>query len=647
MRPSAPPSARPWYDRPSLGITAALFVLALLVYGPALDGAFLWDDGGHVTRPELRSLGGLARIWFDPGATQQYYPLLHSAFWLQSHLWGNAPAGYHVVNVLLHATAAALLAAALRRLGVRGSWFGGLLFLVHPVCVESVAWISEQKNTLSLVLYLTAALAYWRFEDERKPGSYLKASIWFLAALATKTVTASLPAALLVVAWWRRGRIAPRQDVAPLLPWFGFSLGAAFVTAWFERTLIGAQGGDFALGWADRIVLAGRVIWFYLGKLAWPTDLLFVYSRWQIDASVWWQWLFPAAAAALAFGLAWRGQRGVLAAYLLFVGGLFPALGFVNVYPFVFSYVADHFQYLPALAVFALGGAALAHAVVRWGTPALTAGLLVVAVLAGLSWRHSAVFQDDITLFRATLRKNPDAWMAHVNLAEALARIGQHEETLPHLEAALRLKPDSALAHNNLGDNLRLLGRPQEAIPHFERAIALQPGFAAAHNNLGAALMVVGRKEEGLRQFREAVRLDPRYALAHRNLGLALATSGDTAGAIEQFSAAARLDPNDPETHSHLGVALTLSNRFAEAEPHFRRALDLSPDNPETFLVYGRALAAVGRHRDAVTQAQRAIDLRPSDPGAYYQLAQSLRQLGHAAEAAEALAEANRLRGAR
>jgi hypothetical protein len=339
-----------------------LIVLATLAaYIPALSAGFIWDDYGHVTRADLRSLAGLFRIWFEPGATQQYYPLLHSAFWIEHLFWGDAPFSYHLLNILLHATGACLFFTLLRRLIVPGAWLAALFFALHPVCVESVAWISEQKNTLSTVLYLCAALAYLRFTDDRRPARYALATALFLAALLAKSVTATLPAALLVLAWWRHGRISWRDEVRPLLPWFALSAIAAAVTAHFERTQIGAQGSDFALTFAQRLLLAGRAPWFYAGKLLWPADLSFIYPHWTLDPATLWPWLFPLATLALVTAL-WVSRarsRAPLAAVLLFIGALFPALGFVNVYPFVFSFVADHFQYLASLPLFALVAAGL------------------------------------------------------------------------------------------------------------------------------------------------------------------------------------------------------------------------------------------------------------------------------------------------
>ena len=445
-------------DWPRLrGVFALILSTTLIVYLPALRGAFLWDDAGHVTSPQLQSWSGLLRIWFEPGVTQQYYPLLHSAFWLEHRLWGDATLGYHLINVLWHATSACLLVAVLRRLAVPGALLAGLLFALHPVCVESVAWISEQKNTLSMVFYLAAALAWLRFEQERTRRRYLIATLWFLAALLTKTVTATLPAALLVVAWWRCGRSSPtektsqrgkdpqawrasddrlwwRGDVLPLLPWFGMGIVAGLFTVWFERTGIGAQGSDFNLSLGERGLLAGRVVWFYFSKLIWPADLVFFYPRWRIDASAAWHYAFVVAALALLGGLAWWARlgrgRGLLAAFLLFGGTLFPVLGFVNVYPFVFSYVADHFQYHASLGLFALGGAAFAGGVQRgWfgvtrHRPRVIAGglLLAIGVLSWRSLRAPSSMPNAPTSRRPVANTpSPRLWLGGTKLSSPIA----------------------------------------------------------------------------------------------------------------------------------------------------------------------------------------------------------------------------------
>ena len=639
---SGPPAAgsttpRAW---PAGAMCGLIFAATLAAYWPALHGTLLWDDAGHITRPDLRSLAGLMRIWFEPGATQQYYPLLHSAFWLEHKLWGDATLGYHLVNVLLHATAACLFATILRRLAVPGAWLAALLFALHPVCVESVAWITEQKNTLSLVLALLAARTFLRFDDEgRSQKHYALATLWFALALLAKTVTATLPAALLVIAWWRR-------DVLPLLPWFALGISSGLLTAWFERTQIGATGADFALGPLERTLLAGRAAWFYIGKLAWPADLILIYPRWSLDSGEAWQWLFPLAVFAALAGLwLWRKKRrGPLAAALLFGGMLFPALGFVNVFPFLYSYVADHFQYHASLAVCALAGAAAATWAVRlpaWVARAAATALL--ALLGALTWRHAGDFHDVFTLYGATLEKNPACWMAHNNLAIALVDAGRTAEALPHYDQALALRPNYAEAENNLGFALTQLGRPADALPHLDRALRFQPGYADAHNNRGAALMGLGRPAEGIAAFTESIRLKPRNAIAHFNLGLATASAGQPAAAIPHFQRAVELNPRYADPELNWAIALTVTHRFDAAVAHFRRALELQPDNAGAHHSFGRAFATVGRLDEAVASFRRALDLQPSFGDAHFALADALRQLGRPTEAEEHHREAARL----
>jgi len=616
----------------------ALVAVGLIAYWPALTGGMLWDDNGHVTRPDLRSLAGLGRIWTEFGATQQYYPVLHSAFWLEHRLWGDATLGYHLLNVLLHATGACMFGLVLRRLAVPGATLATLLFALHPVCVESVAWISEQKNTLSLVFYLAAALAYLRFDAERRPRDYVVAGGFFVLALLTKTVTATLPAALFVVFWWRRGRLDGRRDVLPLLPWLVLGAGSGLVTAHFERVLIGAEGAGFNLSLVERCLLAGRVFWFYLGQLAWPADLIFIYPRWTVSAASPGQWLGLIAALALLGVLVWwsRRSRGPLAAGLLFAGALFPVLGFFNVYPFVFSYVADHFQYLACLPVFALAAAGC-HRVL----PRLPSGARPVApgvLLAGLgilTWNQAGMYRDAVTLYETTLRKNPDCWMAHNNLANIQTLAGRPAEAVPHLEAALRLNPDLASAHNNLGDSLTRLGRAEEALPHLAKALQLQPAYAVAQGNLGIALLELNRLDEAMVHFQAALRLDPGLANVECNLGLALAQGNRPAEAIPHFARAAQLDPTYADAELNWAIGLMLTSGFPAAVPHFEKAVELSATSVDARITYGRALLQHGSYDEAIRQFEAVLRLAPDQADAHLNLALALRQLGRREEAAQ------------
>jgi tetratricopeptide (TPR) repeat protein len=525
--PVAPPARPRRSDLDAAGLAFLLLAALLLAYFPALRGGFLWDDDAHVTRPELRSLHGLWRIWSDVGATQQYYPVLHSAFWIEHRLWGDSVLGYHLANVAFHAATAWLVVMALRRLSFPFPVLAGLLFALHPVCVESVAWISEQKNTLSAVFYLGAAVLYLRFEESRRRAPYWCASGLFALALLTKTVTATLPAALLVVLWWRRGRLSLRRDVGPVIPWFAAGAACGLFTAWAERKLIGAEGADFTLSALQRMLLAGRAIVFYAGKVVCPSDLAFVYPRWAMDAGKAVQYLYPAGVVALlaALALLARTRRGPLAGFLFFAGTLFPALGFVNVYPFLFSLVADHFQYLACLGVIVPVAWGLARAAERVPVGAGARAcllLLVPAALGFLSWRQCREYRDADTLNRATIERNPSAWLAHYNLAVSLgSRPARMQEAISEYEATLRLNPGHWAAHNNLGSALlETPGRVADAIAEFESALRLNPAFADAQNNLGVALgRVPGRLPEAISHVRTAIQLRPDFGLAHYDLG--------------------------------------------------------------------------------------------------------------------------------
>ena len=626
-----------WQD---LGAGVLLVGATCLAYLPALAGGFIWNDRDYVTAPGLRSLSGLGRIWTQLGATEQYYPLLHSFFWVQCRLWGEQPLGYHLVTLLLHAGAAILFALILRRLAVPGAWLAALLFALHPVHVESVAWITEQKNTLSLVFYLGAALAYLRFDETRRPPAYATALGLFLLSLMCKTVTATLPAALLVVRWWKSGRLEWRRDLRPLLPWLVIGAAAGLFSSWVEQRYCGARGMDFDLPALARGLVAGRAIWFYLGRLVWPFDLNFIYERWTPDVAVWWQWLFPLGVLVLAAAL-WAVRRRTraplaraatagLAAFLFFAGSLFPVLGFVNLYGALYSWVWDHWQYLPDLGPLALAAAALTRgwertaARFRWTGPVLVTVLAVA--LGALTWSHCGMFRDDQTLYRATIERNPRCWMAYNNLGNVLFKIpGRLPEALVNFEAALRLKPDFAEAHFNRGNGLaKTPGRLPEAITEYETALRLRPNEPLAHISLGAALaQMPGRLPEAITQFQTALRLNPDDLEVHNNLGNALAQMPDRLPeAIAEYQAALRLKPDFADAHYNLGNALArMPGRLPEAIAEYQAALRLKPDDPETHANLGTVLSRVpGRLPEAVAEYQAALRLKPGFVEVHYNL---------------------------
>ncbi len=655
-------TARPRGWRWGLG-AAALLLATLAAYSPAWQGGMVWDDESHVTAVALRSLEGLGRIWLDLGATAQYYPLVHSAFWIQHRLWGDATLGYHLVNILLHVLSSCLLWVILRRLDVPGSALAAVVFALHPVHVESVAWITELKNTLSGVFFLASALACLRFDRERAGGAYAASAALFCLALLSKTVTATLPGVLLVVFWWKRGRLEWRRDVVPLLPFAVVGAAAGLFTAWVERTYMGARGADFHLTVVERGLVAGRVIWFYLGKLLWPSDLVFVYPRWEVSEADPWQYAYPLGVAALLVALWFLRQRtrAPLAAFLAFGGILFPVLGLFNVYPFRFSFVADHFQYLASIPVIALLSAGAATLRDRWVPRASELGLVALLALAvtlgALTWGQSRQYADALTLYRTTLERNPSAWMAHGNLG-ALLRSTDPAQALVHLSAAVRLKPDlvegqynlgtalqelgrldgavaqyrktiqlsprHARAYCNLGNALRQQGRLEEAEHSYAEAIRLEPDLALAHSGRGRLLQVQGRLEEALRSCETAVRLDPGFAGAHRDLAGVLQEQGRLEEAVGEYTAALRLRPDDAEVHDDLATVLQQLGRFDLAIGHFREAARLEPRSGLPYCGLGATLRMAGRLDEARQACEAAIRLQPDLALAHYELANVL-----------------------
>ncbi|OLE38865.1 MAG: hypothetical protein AUG00_04170 [Candidatus Rokubacteria bacterium 13_1_20CM_2_70_7] len=595
-----------------------MLAAVVVVYRPAWNGGFLWDDRAHVTHPDLRSWHGLTRIWFDLEATQQYYPLVHTAFWVQHRLWGDTPLGYHLVNILLHFVAAVMAALTLRQLSIPGAYLVGAVFALHPVHVESVAWITELKNTVSAVFYLGAAMAYLRFNQKSETRLYLVALTLFVLALCSKTVTATLPVALLLIRWWQRGRLSWRRDVAPLVPFFVLGAGAGLFTAWVERKLIGAEGAAFDLTIVERGLIAGRATWFYLVTLFWPTNLTFIYPRWHISQAVWWQYLYPTA-ALLVLAVLWivrRRWRGPLAGVLFFVGTLFPALGFFNVYPFLFSFVADHFQYLASLGMITLAGAGIARILERWRLWCRPFGyalcLAVLSTLAVLTWKQSHLYADVETLYRATIRSNPECWMAYNNLAGSLIARGATDEARGLVQRALKLKPDYPEAHNNLGLVLGSRGQVDEAIAHYEKALDLRPTYAEAHNNLGFALAGRGEIDQAIVHYQQALESDAGYAGVHYNLAMALIARGDVDQAVAHLRKALELGPEYAEAHNSLGIILVNRRRVHEAVVHFQKAVELRPQYAEAHNNLGIVLARSGHVDEAIAHFRKALEINPA-----------------------------------
>jgi tetratricopeptide (TPR) repeat protein len=456
------------------------------------------------------------------------------------------------------------------------------------------------------------------FDESRRGQTYALALALFVLGLLTKTVTATLPAALLVIFWWQRGSLSWRRDVQPLVPFFLLGAVAGLFTAWVERTLIGAEGAEFQMSLVQRVLLAGRAPWFYLTKLLWPANLIFVYPRWELSPLVWWQWLFPLATLGvlvLLFSLRHR-TRSPLAGWLLFVGTLFPVLGFFNVYPFLYSFVADHFQYLASLGIITLAAAAIVLGLERlfpgatWERTAMC--VVLVGTLGMLTWQQNEMYSDIETLYRTTTEKNPACWMAHYNLGILLGKTGRTQEAIERYREALKHKPDLADAHNNLGLQLANAGRREEAIDHYRRAIQSKTEYAEPHNNLGIVLLAMGRTQEASQHFEQAIRLSPGFAEAYSNLGSALTASGKSQEAIRQCREAVRLEPENANFQYNLGVSLAKAGRTQEAIGQFEKTALLDPQHVQAYTSIMTAYVDSQRPAEAVAAAEQAVKVARS-----------------------------------
>jgi protein O-mannosyl-transferase len=513
---------------------AFLVALTVLAYLPALRNGFIWDDDSWLMQNRtLEGVTGLCRLWFDLLALQQYYPITGTAFWIQYHLWGFHPFGYHAVNVLLHAVNAALFWFVLRKLGLRGAWFAAAVFAVHPVMVESVAWITEIKNLLSTAFFLGSVLAYLNFENleardlPRRDGSFVLSLLLFIAALLSKSVTCSLPLVLAILIWWKRERIR-RSDFRPLLPYFLAGLPMGLLTAWLEVHHVGATGASFNLEFYQRCIVAGRAIVFYFFKLVWPDNLTFIYPRWEVTSL--WLLLVPAS-IALCFLVLWflrkRIGKGPLAAAAFFIVTLGPILGFFNGYAFQFSFVADHWQYLSSLGVIALASVIPnAFSGVSRHIRSAVLGFVLVA-LGLLTARQSLIYKDQDTLWGDTLVKNPTCWMAHNNLGVDLTERGVLRGAEEHFRAAVRFNSRYYEAENNLGKILLARNQIEEAARHIDRSIEINPAFAASHWNKALVLARQAKSEEAYEIVDQGLQQQPIYFAGVNAFAWLLATSSD------------------------------------------------------------------------------------------------------------------------
>ena len=614
--------------RSNLRVLPALFVLSLaaatiMAYRPAWNGGFLWDDDAYITNNELLTApNGLRRIWLSFDSPSQYFPLTYTSFRIERALWGLNPSGYHWTNIFLHVANALLVWRLLARLKLPGAWLAAAIFALHPVQVESVAWITERKNVLMGFFFLLTLFAWIAFTDEstRRPWRfYVLAMILYALALSAKTTACTLPAALLLILWLQKKPIGKRRLIQ-ILPFLilGFSMG--LVAVWWERYHQGTHGPLFALSSLERTLVASHAVWFYLGKLLCPSNLIFIYPKWTIAATraLDYTWLLAGVALCFAIYLARRYLgRGVEVAAVFFVATLSPVLGFIMLYTFRYTFVADHYQYLACIApiaLFSAGTANLAGVFTRARPFILSAAACAAAVLWALTWRQSAMYGDIEALWRTTLAKNPNCWMAHNNLGIVLFQKGEIDEAVSHYRITLNLQPDFWDADYNLGTALLKKGEIDEAIAYCTRAVTIAPNDPDAQVALGNSLAQKERVDDAIAHYKKALAIRPDYFIAHYALGHIFLEKGEIDAAVFHSRAAVSIQPQNTDAHTNLAVAFDEKGQIAEAIKQYEQALEISPQsvaaaNNLAWLLATNPDASI-RHRDrALELATRANQL--------------------------------------
>jgi tetratricopeptide (TPR) repeat protein len=640
-------------------VSLALVIATMGVYLPVRHYQFVnLDDDEFVTEnPNIqRGLTWQSVHWAltaglthrDPN-TDYWRPLSLLSHAVDIELFGLQPAGHHLMNVGIHAAAAVALFLVLQSM-TNAPWrcaFVAALFALHPLRVESVAWVAERKDVLSGLLFMLTLGAYVRYA--RRPFSmnrYLTVLFTFALALMAKPMVATLPFVLLLLDYWPLGRtrwaaavVAGPNVTATLgrllkekVPFFVLTAVSSVVTFAGRRTDMSLVRVPLGL----RIANALLAYVGYIGKMFWPTRLAVFYplhAGLPVAAALAAGAGLVAVTAAVVWAASRKRSRWLVTGWFWYLGMLVPVIGLVQG---AGEAMADRFAYLPLIGVFIMLGWSVPDRVLERRIVKVMACVVAVAVLAVcavLSRIQVGYWKNSETLFRHALDVTRDNWLAHCDLGSALARAGKFEDAMGHFKQALQIKPEFAEAHYNLGLALVQLGKVPEAIGHWEQALRIKPDYAEAHYNLGLAVVQQGKVQEAIGHWEQALRFKPDYAIAHDNLGLALAQLGKVQEAIGHYQQALRIKPDYAEAHYNLGKVLGRDGKHQEAIAQYEQALRFKPDYAEAHYSLGLALVQLGKVQEAIGHWEQTLRIGPDHAEAHYNLGLALVQSGKVPEA--------------
>jgi tetratricopeptide (TPR) repeat protein len=538
---------------------AILLLVSVIIYSPLLWHAeFFWDDFILlVDNPLIKSSHGLFDLWFST-RTPDYFPLTSTTFWLEWRLWGMHAEGYHLTNILLHAGSALLLWRIFLRLRIPGAALIALLFAIHPVNVESVAWIAERKNTLSLFLVCGSLLLYLRSIGRQSSVEYVASIICFFLALLAKTAVVMFPFVLLLLAWWKHRRLT-LPGLLRSVPFFALSLLLGLVTVFFQyhRSISDIVVRDDGI--LSRLAIAGQALWFYIGKLLFPLGITFNYPRWTLPAHGLLA-LLPLTLLLLLFLILWQLRHTcarpaliALAAYTLM---LLPMLGFLNIFFMRYSLVSDHWQYHATPILLALIVPALLHLTRRLPRRlTAAAATLLIVLLTADSFSLARIYQTPESVWQDTLAHNPASWLAHAQLGdmyltEAATTPALLAPAIDHLAEVVHLQPQRALGYVNLANAYVRANQPTRAAQLYTQGLAAPDATANDRARL------------------------------YQGLGSLEAKAGHYAAAEPLFQQAFHLNPDSFTINFYLALTLAYENKREEAQASVARALAIDPTSP-------------------------------------------------------------------